>query len=172
MKKKLKVIIPITILLLIGFMAYGIYSKQAEKEKIAEQIQTLPPITFYKLNTGELFTNENIVPDREVLIIHFHPDCDFCHAQLEEIGTQLKKFANTQILLISSAETDSINKMIKELGLNDTKNITLLHDEYFIFDDIFGKSGVPMSLIYNKEGKLQKQFKGQVKVEEILKYIN
>lgn len=40
-----------------------------------------------------------------------------------------------------------------------------------VFDDIFGKSGVPASFIYDKNGKLVKQFKGEVKVEALLKYL-
>ena len=40
-----------------------------------------------------------------------------------------------------------------------------------IFEDIFGKSGIPASFIYNKQGKLVKQFKGEVKVNALLKYL-
>jgi peroxiredoxin len=172
MKKKLKILIPTIIALLASFMIYKISAKLNQKEKIAKQIQTIPPMTFNKLNSGELFTDESIEPGKAVLIIHFHPDCDFCHAQLEEISAQLEKFVTVQILLISNAETDSINKIIKEYGLDNKENITLLHDEDAIFDNVFGEKGVPTSLVYNKERRLQKLFKGKVKVEEILKYIN
>jgi peroxiredoxin len=172
MKKKLKILIPTIIILLAGFMVFKIHAKLKQKEKITEQIQTLPPMAFTKLNSGELFTDENIEPGKVTLITHFHPDCDFCHAQLKEIAEQLEKFASAQLLLISNAETDSINKMIKEYGLDNKENVTLLYDEDAIFKDVFGEKGVPVSLIYNKKGKLEKLFKGTVKVQEILKYIN
>jgi len=172
MKKRLKIIIPAIVVLLAGFMIYKISAKLKQKEKIAEQIQTIPPMAFKKLNSGELFTDESIEPGKAVLIMHFHPDCDFCHAQLKEIASHIEQFASMQLLFISDAETDSINKLMKEYRLDNKENITLLHDEDAIFDDVFGEKGVPTSLTYDKQRKLQKLFKGKIKVDEILKYIN
>lgn len=162
----------IIIISLTSFMIYKIVTKLKRVEKIAEQIQSIPPIAFTKLNSEELFTDEDIEPDKVILITHFHPDCDFCHVQLKDVASQLEKFANTQILLISNAQADSINKMAKEYSLNNKENITLLHDEDAIFKDIFGEKAIPTSLIYSKEGNLIKLFKGKAKVEDILKHIN
>jgi len=171
MKKKFKIIIPVTIALLVSFMVYKIVVKLVQKEKIAAQIQNIPNFKFSNVATGNIFSNVNLLQGMTMLIIHFNPDCEYCQEQATAINKQITKFDNCQLLFISSAKTTEIIKFSDKYGLSGRQNIFFLQDKDYKFKDIFGISGVPSSFVYNKQGKLVKQFKGEARIEELLKYL-
>lgn len=172
MKKRLKILIPAMVFSIIGIMICMIVIKLVQENKITKQIQNLPPFAFNYLNSDEIFTDSDLVLEKALLITFFHPECDFCHIQLDEISKNLEKFSSFQILFISHAETGSIISLASKYKLMNEENIVFLEDRAFIFEQIFGKSSLPASFIYSAQGKLLKQFKGQVNVKILLEYLN
>jgi len=172
MKKQfIKKILIASVLIVLSFMAYEIYAMIEKKTKITEQIKTIPEFSFYKLGTDSIFTHENLEQNKATLIIYFHPDCEFCQNEAKIISKRINEFKKYQLIFISYAEINEIKTYSSKHKLNNLPNIIFLEDKDMIFDDIFGKSGIPVSFIYNKQGKLTKQFKGQVKVNALLKYL-
>jgi thiol-disulfide isomerase/thioredoxin len=171
MRKTLKITVLAIVLSVLGFMAYKISAKITKKQEIAQQIQTIPSFYFYKLGTDSVFTEVNLTPNKASLIVNFHPECGHCQYEAEIIGKQVNDFKAYQLLFISYAETETIKEFAKKYKLAGYPNIIFLEDKDMIFNDIFGKSGIPNSFIYDKNGKLLKQFKGEVKVEALLKYL-
>ena len=151
-------------------MAYKIYAKIDKKQQIAENIRQIPAFYFYTLQDS-VFTNADLQQDKATLIINFHPECEHCQYEAEIIGKRINDFTNYQLVWVSYADTQQIKTFAQSYKLSDYKNITFLHDKDMVFDDIFGKSGIPASFIYDKNGKLRKQFKGEAKVEALLKYL-
>ncbi len=172
MKQKLKIIIPITLILLVTFMGYKIFAILKQKDKIAAQIQSMPPFAFTNTSTGSIYTDANLQPNISSLIIYFHPDCEYCQEQAAGINKQIDDFNNFQLLFISHADSAAIKSFSNKYGLSGHQNIVFLEDKDLIFKSIFGKTPVPSSFIYNKQGKLVKQFKGEAKIEDLLKYLN
>lgn len=171
MKQKLKIIIPVFVVFLIGLLAYKISAKITKKQEIAQQIQSMPGFYFYRLGTDSIFTEADLTPNKASLIVNFHPECEHCQYEAEIIGKRINDFKAYQLLFISYAETETIKEFAKKYKLAGYPNIIFLEDKDMIFNDIFGKSGIPNSFIYNKNGKLVKQFKGEVKVGALLKYL-
>ncbi|MBN1251322.1 MAG: redoxin domain-containing protein [Bacteroidales bacterium] len=171
MKKVLKIVIPALIVFVLSFMAYKIYAIIESKAKIAEQIKTIPEFYFYKLGTDSTFTHLNLKQNKSALIIYFHPECEHCQNEAEIISKRIDEFKEYQLVFISYAETQEIKTYASKHKLLGYENITFLEDKDMIFNDIFGKSGIPNSLIYSEQGKLTRQFKGEVKVDALLKYL-
>lgn len=167
MKKIITIIFLIFVLILITYFGYISIRNHNTKKQIEKQIQTLPPFAFNKLSDGSLFTNDSLNTSQMVLILYFDPECDFCHKQLEEISKNIEKFSNFQLLLISSAKKSEIQTITDTYRLSDKPNIVILHDADYIFDDIFGKSGIPTSLVYDTNNQLLKKFKGLVNTQKL-----
>ncbi len=167
---KKKNILPIIFSLILLFTIYKIFEKIHQKQQIAENIKALPAFYFYDMNDG-LFTDVDLPQNTAVLIIHFHPECEFCRHEAQIIENRIKDFSPYQLLFVSSVSKKEIINYANEFNLSAHKNITFLHDKDMIFENIFGKSGIPASFIYNKNQELVKQFKGEVKAAALLKYL-
>jgi len=165
--KRIIILIAIATGLMIVFISFKFYNSK----EIPEQIQSLPPFAFNDYKTDAIFTDNNIHSGKAILIVYFHPECDFCQHEAEQISKHIDGFKDCQILFVSNAVKDSIASFAKTFKLSNQENVLLLLDKDFTFDDIFGKTGTPSSFLYNKRHKLLKNFKGFVKVDEILKYI-
>ncbi|MDF1550099.1 MAG: redoxin domain-containing protein [Bacteroidales bacterium] len=148
---------------------YKISVKKIQEEKHIENIQVLPLFSFNELNSSEIFTDSDIAQNKPLLIIYFHPECEFCSEQANEISQKIQEFNPYQILYISNARASAIDSFVNNYGLAGKVNIIFLQDKDLIFNDIFGRSGVPVSFVYNKNKELVKQFKGEAKIEELLK---
>jgi peroxiredoxin len=169
MKQKLKIIIPLVVVCFLIFMVYKIFATIKQKEIMVAQIEIMPPFTFNNTATGKGFTNSNLLSNMPVLIIYFHPECEFCQEQATAISKQIDSFNNFQLLFVSHADSSAIKLFSEEYGLSGYQNIVFLEDKDLMFDHIFGKTVAPSSFIYNKHGKLVKQFKGEARIVDILK---
>ena len=74
--------------------------------------------------------------------------------------------------MISFEETDTLQAFAEKYNLLNHSDLFVLHDKDLKFEKIFGDCPFPTSFIYNKEGNLVKHFKGEVKIETLLKYLN
>ena len=155
-------------LLLLGYLTMH---KIKQTERIEEKIQTIPQFSFQEI-LGDNFNSSYINSDKSCLIIYFHPECDYCQYEAEQIVLNMDQFSNHQIIMISSASRDSIEKFVNSYHLLEFDNISILIDTLDGFHNIFGHNPFPTSFIYNKERKLVKQFKGEVTTEALLKYLN
>ena len=171
MKKLIKTVLITLVVIVLSFLGYEIYAKIVQKQKIAQQIKRMPEFYFYKPGTNNVFTEADLKPNKATLIINFHPECEHCTYEAEIISKQASDFEQYQLLFISYADTQQIKTFANKHQLTGYRNITFLEDKDMVFDDISGKSGVPTSFIYDKNGKLVKQFLGEVKVEALLKYL-
>lgn len=107
---------------------------------------------------------------KSCLIIYYNSECEHCQYEAELISKQIEQFKDYQILMISYEPIEKILAYRKKFKLNYSF-IEFLQDSKYQFDNIFGNSPFPSSFIYNKNRKLVKQFKGEVKTEAMLKYL-
>lgn len=170
MRKIIKIIISIILILFLSYMLTIIIKKVKHKSLITEQIQTIPQFLFVNISNNKAYTNKDIENNKACLIIYYNSECNHCEYEAEQISTHIDKFENYQILMISYESLENILAFKEKYKLNNNL-ITFLQDPKYQFDDIFGNSPIPTSFIYNKNRKLVKQFKGEVKIETLLKYL-
>lgn len=170
-KIQLKYILIITLLCGLSFLCYSITIQIRQKKLIESKIQTLPQFNLKDIFNND-FNSSYINNNNSCLIIYFHPECDHCHYEAEQICLNIDQFYNSQIVMISPASRESVEDFVKNNHLLEFDNITILIDTLDGFHDIFGHNPFPTSFIYNKEKKLVKQFKGEVTTEALLNYLN
>ena len=149
----------------------SIIKRIIQKKRIENKIQTIPEFVFYDL-LGEEFNSSYINDNNSCLIIYSHPECEYCHYEAEQIGLNIDLFYNFQIIMISTDSRESVKNFANKYHLLEFDNISILIDTLDVFHNAFGPNPFPTSFIYNKERKLVKQFKGEVKIEALLKYLN
>ena len=171
MKKKLKIITIIIILGFFCFMAFSIYKQVKRKEQIAEKIKNIPEFYFYMPGSDSIFTDANIKADKATLIIYYNPECEHCQYEADIISKRIEEFKPFQLFFITYANAEQIESFAHNYKLTGFANIKFLWDKEFIFSDVFGESKVPVSFIYDKEGKLVKKIIGEIKVDALLKFL-
>lgn len=153
-------------------MVIKIVGKIKNKNAITEQIQRIPEFSFSTIRDSIIFTNNNLRTDKATLIIYFNTDCNHCVYEAEQIGKNITKFKEFQIIMVSYENKEILKKFAYKYNLTGHNNLFVLQDKQMKFDDIFGISSIPTSFIYNKKGELIKQFIGEVKLQTLLKYLN
>ncbi len=167
MKKKLKIIIAIILITIIGFLGYSISTKINHKNEVAERIQTIPKFLFKTLS-GEQFNQNDVNAILPKLFIYFNSDCDFCHAEAKQIQEQLEKLKKVQIVFISFENVKGIKAFAEKYNFTNKENIIFLEDKKLEFSEIFDANSIPFMLLYSKDNQLIKKFKGATKIENIL----
>src|SRR6185295_19307523 len=96
----LKITVVTLITAFLGFMVYEIVSKLRIKNAAAEKIKDIPDFKFYTLS-DEGFTNQNILANKAVVIIHFSPDCENCQDEVIDLQKDIGLFSDVEILMVS-----------------------------------------------------------------------
>lgn len=165
MNKK-KQLVAIILISIIGFIGYKIIQKLQHKKEIAQRIQTLPNFSF-KTTNGKKYTHKNL-PNKPAIFIYFNSDCDYCKSEATKIRERLHDFKNVELIFISFEETLGIIQFAKTYGLDNQPNVTFLEDKKGVFSKIFDANSIPYILVYSKNKKLLKKFKGATKIDAIL----
>ena len=77
----------------------------------------------------------------------------------------------SSVILVSSANPDSIKSFLSNLNVKDYSTVIPLLDTSYKFEEIFGRGTIPSTYIYNRNLTLVKVLQGEVKTETILKYL-
>ncbi|MCF6224364.1 MAG: redoxin domain-containing protein [Flavobacteriaceae bacterium] len=170
MKKNIKILIVIILISTIGYLGYSISTKINHKNEIAERIQTIPNFSFKTLN-GEPFTQNQISTTLPKLFIYFNSECDFCHAEAMQIQEHLEQLKNVQLLFVSFEEPESIKTFAEKYNLLNKGHIFFLEDSALLFANLFDAKSIPFMLLYTKDNRLIKKFKGATKIKNILKLL-
>ena len=153
-----------------AFLVLGITNKIQKHRQITAKIQKLPSFSFMKLNNGSFNSSE--VRKGPVLVIRFHPECEHCRYEISEILKSDIPVSGITVIMVSGADTCSINKLFSQFDISVYRAIIPLVDTSYIFGDIFGNDIVPSNYIYDKKLDLVKVLFGEVKMETILKYLH
>lgn len=164
--KKLKYPLFGALIVGVALMIYFSVTKYQHKKEIAQNLQSLPAFEFKTLE-GNLFTRENLQAGKKLVLIYFSPDCDYCHYEVREIkkNVSLIEKNNIQLLLVSSDTEEMVKDFIAIYDLDKVGNLTIARDEKDQMNKLFGITGLPMAYIYNTDQKLEKKYRGEVKIE-------
>lgn len=117
-------------------------------------------------NLSSLFESLSVqtdLADESVLFVYFNSECEFCQWEVREIGENLDRFENTKIAFVSHEPEDQARSFLAKHRL-ESFYLEVPTDRVMSSFD----GGVPQIFIY-KKGLLKEHFRGEVKVEAILK---
>lgn len=135
-------------------------------------IFTLPSMELFTLKRNVLYTNIYKRDNMDLLVVFFHPECEFCALEMKELLEHKFKLENMQLLFVTFASINEIESYILKYPIDKLKNATIAIDTHGEFAERFKIKAPPTIIIYNKEGKLKKIFRGAVPVKKIIKYLD
>ncbi|HXA01092.1 MAG TPA: redoxin domain-containing protein [Cytophagaceae bacterium] len=126
----------------------------------------LPKFSYQTLDERK-FTNENLDKNMRLLIIYFNPLCEVCQRETADIIDNINFFQDIQIVMVSPAHKEDVNKFVKKFKINNYHQITVLHDKDDVFYKQFGAIGYPTLYLYNKKKELIENYDTEVQFEDI-----
>lgn len=166
MVKKALITSGITIVFALAvFMVYSTLEQQTAKKLVQTKIQSTP----VNVNLFTLDSTRFIFPlAKPVVFILYNSTCEHCQYELSQINAEINSFNNIELIFLSSEPIPAIKQSALPFEGNRNVNFVKINPE-----DVFANFGTvryPTILIYGTNGKLIKEFKGETKVEAILKY--
>lgn len=149
------------------WMGYSSIQKIALKKQVAESLKTMP---IFRANNQDS-TQIKLIEKTPTAIIYFNTDCDHCQYEATQIQKNMGQFKDSQILMLSIEPLANIRKFIKTYRLEGFSNLQVGQITGKTAVETFGFKSVPHILIYNTENQLVKEYKGETKIEAILKYL-
>lgn len=129
---------------------------------------TIPQFTVYKAPDSTAFAREDLQKRKTTVFFIFSPDCGHCQHETESLIKNIKKFKNTQIVMITYLPYDEMMKFYKVYNIANYPQITMARDTKFFFPVFFKVQNLPSIFVYDKKGNFKKAFEGSVKMEDIL----
>lgn len=153
----------IRILLLLSIVVFWSCSKKNQETQ-----NDLPKMQINLIN-GPVVQAKEI--DEKTIIVLFQPDCSHCHKEAKQIAENLESFKAYKLYFVSSAALSDIERFGNDFELTGKENVrfgSALSESIY---NNYGPIEAPSIYIYSEEGKLIKQFNGEVEISELLKYI-
>ena len=170
MKRKLAFIFLLFVVGAISYLGFSIYSQLQEKQAVKERIAQLPEFTIIGLD-GRAISSNSIVGEAPFILTYFNTECEYCRAEILSIQNHKSLQKRSMIYLISDEPSKILEQFRKEFELDSPQNIQILQDSSRQVKELFGIKGVPNTFVYNRDGKLLKNFEGETKAEVLYEII-
>ncbi|MDF7816131.1 redoxin domain-containing protein [Runella sp. MFBS21] len=105
------------------------------------------------------------------IVIVFSSTCEYCQNDAEQIRKHIDVFLKVKIFMVSPENTASIIKFSSDYKLNSFSNIRFLRMSKEEIYKTFSVITVPYILVYNQNGDLNKEIKGDIKIEKLIEVI-
>jgi peroxiredoxin len=141
-------------------------TKPGETEPPA--VNELPDMTITLLNGSTVDVKKL---EGSPILIFFQPECDHCQHAAAAISNNLAAFHDRELYFITSQTLATADKFAKDYKLVGYSNV---HFSWTPTENVlknFGPISAPSVYIYSNDHKLIKSFRGDVRIEEVLKYI-
>ena len=171
MKKKIVILIIICLLGISLLLIIKTVNRIDNKKQIEKNVSTLPELIITSVDNCKINIT-SIVNDKPLILIAFNTECDMCHNEIQSILDNINRFDKYKIVMISSEPIDSIINFQKKYKLDNFSNISLGNiDDIYAYQEL-GIEIIPQIFIYNSNKKLLKVYKGETKLDAILKYLD
>jgi len=170
-KKLIGFIILSAALVLAVVLIIGITSIDKRNRQLIAGRQSIPEFHFYNQDLG-LYNYNQLAANSPVCIFYYDADCEFCQDEIKHLQQNITAFKGVQILMVSVNKPERTRRFAKEYGLCGYKDIVWVFDKNFDFYKWFGHAVTPSVFIYGSKHDLIKEYKGEVKMEAVLRNIH
>ena len=153
----------------IGILIAKTIRTNNHKKQVSEQLKMIP--TFETYNMDSLKVSHTEFYDKPTVIVYFNTGCEHCQYEATQIVKYQDKFKDVNLYMLSAENIANIKAFASQKGLDKISNLKMgkitVKDSF----EKFAFTSIPDILIYNASGQLQKHFKGETRIEAILKYL-
>lgn len=165
-----KIILVTVVLIAIVIVTLFVVQFVKYNRKLAS-IQSLPSIELQTLDSLSWNIATLAETNRMTVIICFHPDCEFCGMEADEIMKYYKDLGDVNLLFVTFASKKETAAFLEQYPLDTISNARVMLDPNFDFFNTLDVEAPPMCFIYDKRLQLVERLKGAVTVEKLKLYI-
>jgi thiol-disulfide isomerase/thioredoxin len=169
--KKIYILTSILVLLFVGIsiLIEKTIRTNNHKKQVLEQLKIIP--TFETYNMDSLKVSHTEFNNKPTVIVYFNTECEHCQYEATQIVKYQDKFKDINLYMLSAENIAQIKAFAHKMGLDKISNLEMGKITVKESFEVFAFTSIPDILIYNASGELQKHFKGETKIEAILKYL-
>ena len=168
MRRIIKYLFILFIGVVVGYLLVHIINRYGEKKEAEIRIQTLPDVAFSSL-IGIPINLQSFDQNKPLVLVYFHPECEHCQYEAQEIGQNAATFSNCQLVMITHDDSLlRVKNFCENNHLWEVDNIEVLIDTSNQFKTVFGKAVIPSVYIYSTDRKLKKQYLGETRIDLVL----
>lgn len=144
------------------------FSQADTTQPIHKKFPNFPPFTLLLPDSNSVLIKNQLPIKSPVLLILFHPDCDHCRHETEDITKRINEFEHIQIVMVTPAPYALMKQFWEKYELGMYKNIIVGQDDKMIMPTFFTIRNLPFLAFYNTKKELIETADGQQKVDFIL----
>jgi thiol-disulfide isomerase/thioredoxin len=164
MKKILQILIPFLVLGGLIFLIFKIKQKLLVKKEIELATVILPQVYYLNLQGDSVAINLGI--DKKKYLFFFNSECEHCQAEALLIDENHEAFKDSEVYFLSNEPSPKV-EYFKNTYLKKAQSFYVGKIDRKITSSIFGVNTFPYIMVYSKDNKLLKTYKGEVKLEAL-----
>jgi peroxiredoxin len=140
-------------------------STKNEQAAKLRQRPTLSAVHFVSTSLAPM------IDGKPTLIILFNSECEHCQYEAGQLQKRHQEFARASVYLLTTEPPVRAQAFARQYGLDTLSMMhvgTLTQEESY---KAFGPTSVPHLFIYGPDGQLRKEYKGETKIDALLKYL-
>lgn len=134
-------------------------------------IRSLPSVELLTLDSLAYNTKMLANTGKPSIIVCFHPECEFCGMEADELIKHYKDLGDVNLLFVTFASKEETTAFLEQHPLDAIPDANVLLDPNLDFFITFDVEAPPMSFIYDRHQKLVKRHKGTVAVDQLKQYL-
>jgi hypothetical protein len=159
----------VLLLLMIAILS-GCYSKNPEKTGL--EGKSMPSFKILLADSSRYVDTKNIPTGRPIVLFYYGPNCPYSRAQIEEMIDNISIMKEIQFLIVTRAPFNQMKSFNAHYQLNRYDNIIAGVDSGSFITDFYKVTGVPFTVIFDKNKKLISAFTGKIYVKQIISAVN
>jgi thiol-disulfide isomerase/thioredoxin len=128
----------------------------------------LPPLQLLLGDSTTLFTKENLVKKKPVLVLFFSPSCGHCQFTIEDLVVRKDSLPDMQLLLATFSSISEMNAFRTKYKTDLLPHTTVGKDIHFLLPPFYGIAYLPFYAYYDRKGRLVDTFESSIKVPALL----
>lgn len=130
--------------------------------------ELMPDIKLFLPDSSSYIYLRSVPRDKPFVLFYFGPYCPYCQNQMKEIIRNIDKLKNINFYLITPYSYSDMMKFYGDFKIKEYKNIITGVDSESAFAQYFRPQKIPYLAIYNRKGRLNFAFMGNLSFEQII----
>jgi thioredoxin-related protein len=128
---------------------------------------SMPAFSIIRVPDSTNFTKDNLVKNKETVLIMFSPDCEHCQRETDSLKAHMDLFKNAQIVMATPLDYSHVKKFYQDYKLINYPNLTIGKDPVWYFGTFYKVRNFPTIVVYDKKGEFVKIFEGSVAIQKV-----
>lgn len=167
MRKGLLILLVLLVIGIISMLAYFSVQKLSQKEDRTQNISSLPDLSYFDISGNEVNLKDAFNGEKVILIL-FNSECEHCTYEAKAIREDISSFKDVTLIFLSMESLEKVIGFSRVASLDGVDRVTFGHVEPDKLESVFKNVRYPNIFLYNDDGSLIKEFKGETKIDLIL----